>query len=186
MSQAMLHLLRQLQPLGLLQVQPKSSAVPYAWQLMRFSSSDVSSKQLEEDVKPGTGSDDQPDASSSPPTPQLLRSRELVFGNQTAAGSQGGMLEEDLDAVTGRPENQMDRLAQLADAAEDQPSTSQGAAKEGYAGERLYNERYGYAAIAGSLPLPAGPQGVLPVHPRVHPHRSFMPGQTYEPEVGCQ
>jgi hypothetical protein len=176
---AMLTLLRQLQPSGFLQVLP-GTVCSSGLQLGRlYSSIDASSSQPKEDVEPSFGSDDQA-ASGSPPTAQLLRSRELVFGDQTSGAGQGGMLEGDLDAVTGRP---VDRLSQLADAAEEQPSTSQSAAREGQPGDRLYSERFGYAAIAGTLPIPAGSQGVLPVHPRVHPQRSFMPGQTYEPEV---
>lgn len=182
----MLQLLRQLQPLGLLQIQPGSvvALLHGGWQPARaYSSNDTSSSQPQEDVEPSSGSNDQAAANRSLPQAQMLRSREEVFGSQTSADSQGGMLEEDLDAVTGRPENQLDRLTQLADAAEDQPDSPQSAAREGYPGERLYSERFGYSAIAGPLPVPSGPQGVLPVHPRVHPQRSFMPGQTYEPDV---
>ncbi|KAF5842232.1 hypothetical protein DUNSADRAFT_8632 [Dunaliella salina] len=106
-----------------------------------------------------------------------LRSFEDIFGPLEPPEPQGppeppGLEDDGFD---------MDVLAPSAQTGRRQgPATS--APREPTPGEKLLSKEYGYAAIGGVVPK--GPPSMLSpqAHPRLHPRRSFMPGQTYEPE----
>uniref|UniRef100_A0A7S3VN46 Small ribosomal subunit protein bS18c n=1 Tax=Dunaliella tertiolecta TaxID=3047 RepID=A0A7S3VN46_DUNTE len=108
-----------------------------------------------------------------------LRSFEDIFGAPEPPGPQGPPSPE-----ADQPEDDgidMDVLAPSAQAGRGQgPATS--VPREPTPGEKLLSKEYGYAAVGGVVPR--GPPSMLSpqAHPRLHPGRTFMPGQTYEPE----
>lgn len=57
------------------------------------------------------------------------------------------------------------------------------ARQEQTAGEKMISPDFGYAAIGGRVPTRRDAMDSLAQHPRLHPRRTFQPGQTYLPEV---
>lgn len=91
-----------------------------------------------------------------------------------------------------------DFVDEPADAATSASQYGSGAAND--PARRVVHPRYGYAALGGVTPGDEGRAGAAGLpgsmaavlgglagqHPRVHPSKRFLPGQTYEPQVCAQ
>lgn len=96
---------------------------------------------------------------------------------------------DDLDALFGAssrgPSNGSE---QASPSVSGQSPPSMQPAAEANPGSKLLHDKYGYAALGGIVPKETSGDGpdMLASQPRVHPRRTFTPGQRYEPSVRMQ
>lgn len=117
-----------------------------------------------------------------------------------ATAKQDGPTEDDLDALFGGPPSS--RATPPSGAPDAQSSVdAQSAASTSAEGaavtvkvdplEQIRHAEYGYAALGGIMPsssdkVDTGLGSLLQAQPRVHPKRTFLPGQSYEPSVSSE
>ncbi len=136
-------------------------------------------QQQQEDTAPSPPS---PDPAPAAPTPKRLRSLADIFGSSLSPEADQGRAARDgsleaLRAATTTPSASTSGQA----AAPQQPPQQLGARP----GDRLISQRFGYAALGGrGSPRSAdGLGGDAAAALRLHPRKTFLPGDTYAPEV---
>ena len=96
-----------------------------------------------------------------------------------AVSSEAVPLQQEIDAATSISDTV---TAQRRDAAEGEASVS----AQDAAAQQLLHGKYGFAILGGIMPAASGDvTSILSAHPRIHPKKTFTPGQTYLPEVGA-
>ncbi|KAJ9515949.1 hypothetical protein QJQ45_016877 [Haematococcus lacustris] len=114
-----------------------------------------------------------------PQVAQVVRSLEDVFGTAQSPSTSFDISAEQLHAVTA--EQTPDDL-DAASMSGPVGSTLASEQRTATAGESLISKRFGFAAVSGAVPSSREGDGdLLSVQPRLHPRRTFLPGQTYEP-----
>jgi len=124
-----------------------------------------------------------PESVSSAAKSQLRQLPEAASGTATKVRSFRDVFAPEPTEVEAPAAEKKPPVFELLEAAQEEQevaaSTSQ---RDPTAGEKLISPEFGYAAISGSLPSKKDRGGLLAAHPKLHPQRMFMPGDTYEPE----